>query len=44
VGGASTYNQKERLGFQKQCNPCVGFISRSRILGWIGRQLSDKAV
>jgi predicted N-acyltransferase len=44
VGGASTYNLKERLGFQKQCNPYVGFISRSRILGWIGRQLSDKAV
>ena len=44
IGGASTYQLKERLGFQRQNNSYIGFMSRSRLLSWFGRRLTGQAV
>jgi hypothetical protein len=44
VGGASNYKLKEKLGFHTQNNPYIGFISRSRVLGWLGHRLAGQAV
>ncbi|MFZ0543878.1 MAG: hypothetical protein WAM60_00475 [Candidatus Promineifilaceae bacterium] len=43
-GGTGAYMLKERLGFQRQKNTCVGFVSRSRPLRWLGRHLAGQAV
>lgn len=43
-GGTGAYELKERLGFQRQSNSYIGFMSRSRPLRWLGRRLSDQAV
>jgi hypothetical protein len=43
-GGTGAYELKERLGFQRQDNTYIGFMSRSRPLSWLGRRLSDQGV
>jgi predicted N-acyltransferase len=44
VGGTGAYELKERLGFQPQNNTYIGFMSRSRLLRWLGRHLSGQSV
>ncbi len=44
TGGTGAYQLKERLGFQPQPNTYVGFTSRSRLLGWLGRRLAHQSL